>query len=204
MAQLELIAASPAALKGERVANDYYPTDDKITLGLKNLLIAEGLYTEAQRVFCPCAGDGAMSRHFPGAITNEPYWSGDLKPHYRMDALEPGLWDSVGRCDWTIENPPYGDHFPEQLLGLAWGHSSVGVALHLRLTWQEGCESRRELIAQLWDHLRFIQSINPRQPFRRNTRGTDSTTTAWYVFVKAWSWEASGITNPFQYLLDWK
>ncbi|NER82299.1 MAG: hypothetical protein F6K42_22595 [Leptolyngbya sp. SIO1D8] len=61
---------------------------------------------------------------------------------------------------------------------------------------------KRPLIEEMWDHLRFIQSINPRAQFR--TGGSDSVTTCWFVWLKAWSWKAHGITNPFQYILDWK
>lgn len=192
---------APEAAKGDRVPNDYYPTPDAITLALKDLLVKEGLYEPSHYVFGPCAGEGAIAKHFPGSITNEPYWSGDFVPDGTEDALNPDVWRWP--YEWIIENPPYGNSFPEKLLALAWPKAKIGVALHLRITWIEAAGDRRQLIPELWDHLRFVQSVNPRARFRRGS-GCDSCTTAWFVWVKDWSWEAKGITNPFQYILDWR
>lgn len=203
--QISLLGA-PEAAKGDRVPNDYYPTPDAITLALKDLLIDEGLLLPNHVVCGPCAGEGAILRHFePLTIGNEPFWSGDYEPSSRLDALDPKSWAIIdeGDIDWTIENPPYGNNFPEKLLPLTWEHSQVGVAFHLRITWIEAAGDRRQLIPKLWDHLRFVQSVNPRARFRRGS-GCDSCTTAWFVWVKDWSWERQGITNPFQYILDWR
>lgn len=199
---------SPEALKGDRVVNDYYPTPHAVVMELKKILVSEGLYSPSSHVvFSPCAGEGAILQHFGRLVFgNEPFWSGTYKPSFSLDASLSKSWIKFddGDIDWTIENPPYGNNFPEKLLPLAWTHSRVGVALHLRITWIEGVQGRRELMNDLWDHLRFVQSINPRAQFRRNSKGSDSCTTAWFVWAKDWSWRAQGISNPFQYILDWR
>lgn len=203
MQQIQLFAM-PDAEQGERVPNDYYPTPDAITLALKRLLLAEGMYNNNHYVFGPCAGEGAIARHFDRSMTNEPYWSGDFVPTFALNALEHEVWQNFSPdIDWVIENPPYGDQFPEKLLALAWPNAKVGVALHLRITWIECTQGRRDLMNELWDHLRFVQVVNPRARFRRGS-GSDSCTTAWFVWVKGWSWKAAGITNPLQYILDWR
>jgi hypothetical protein len=201
-------------MTNSRIANDYYPTPDALTLALKSKIIITGT------VFEPCAGHGAIAKHFPGCITNEPFPSGDFEPDYHLDATESGLWNMVdnarvgdypehsqpedaGGIDWVVTNPPFGN-LAMPILKHALPRAQIGVAMLLRITYLEPCKERAELLAGYADNLTHLIPVSPRPRFRADTKGSDSATVAWFVWQRGWSWQANEIDCPFNFLANWR
>lgn len=177
----------------QRVANDYYPTPDPVTQALLDLVDITGTVIE------PCAGHGAISKFFPGCITNDLYPSGDFEPTYRMDATQPGLYQQQP-FDWCVTNPPYGMELPVKILQMSFDHVQVGCAFLLRLSFLEPCNDRASWLIANADHLRHVIPVNPRPRFRRDTKGGDNVTVAWFVWRKDFSWKQLGPDCPFNFI----
>lgn len=185
----------PSTDDRNRVLNDFYPTPPEI---VKELV---GICPEIVKtsVFEPFDGHGAISdtlREFAGCycLTNDI-----VKPlkGTKGDATMPILWAMAGTHEWTITNPAYCDNIPDKAVPLAWEHSSVGVAMLLRLSMLEPCESRRSW-SELLPYLSYIAPINPRIKFRRDKKGTDSVASAWFV------WKRKPTPLQIVPITDWK
>lgn len=191
----------------QRMAGDYYPTPPGITRSLIDRVAIEGT------VFECCAGHGAISDVLestePGkrvVLQSDLSWpspSGELR-----DATEQRFWEywttaaTGGSIDWTVTNPPFCE--AEQILPLAWEHSQRGCAFLLRLSYLEPTAGRTNWLNETADHLRFLIPVNPRPKFRRDVRGTDSVTAAWFVWEKDWNWQDKEIQCPFFFVSDWQ
>ena len=73
----------------------------------------------------------------------------------------------------------------------------------LRLTFLEPCKNRAELLKTYADNLVAVIPVNPRPKFRKDTRSTDSTTVAWFVWRHFHSWKALHINCPFIFEDSW-
>jgi hypothetical protein len=187
-----------AGMAKQRVANDYYPTPDKLIEALTNTIAIKGTILE------PCAGHGAIAAHFPGCITNEPFPTGDFLPDYQLDAANEDLWDALDApVDWVITNPPYGE-LATPIVKNALEYAQVGVAMLLRLNWLEPCADRAGVLQAWADQLTHIIIVNPRPKFRADTNGSDNITVAWVVWQKKWSWKRKKIPCPFGFANNWK
>lgn len=182
-----------------RIENDYYPTPTALTMAMLDVLPPN--YFEGTILEC-CAGDGAIARCFDTVIKTDidPKWECSI-----MDATRPRDWDLVENfypIDWVITNPPFNK--ATKILPLAWKHCAVGMAMLLRITYAEPCKDRRDWLSANSDHLRYFIPVNPRPKFRPDTKGSDSTTVAWLIWDKRWSWQDHGIDPPFKYITDWR
>ncbi|MEO1523596.1 MAG: hypothetical protein AAFU78_22850 [Cyanobacteria bacterium J06633_2] len=191
-----------------RMAHDYYPTPDRLVTELLDHAVDFRQVLNDSKVFEPCAGDGAIARHFPGCITNEPWldWGNSDReyiPHYSSDATRERVWQAV-RPDVPITNPPYESEAMLAILQNAWTYSSKGMAFLIRLGYLEPCQNRAMWLKETSDHLRYWIPINPRPKFRKDVNGTDNVTHAWAVWMKHFSWERQGIDCPFKFITGWK
>jgi hypothetical protein len=205
----QLVANQVAKAKAkakERVANDFYPTPTELTTGLIDKLFPQ---ITLGKHWLECSdGHGAISsvlkveKPFLKIKTNDLFPPDGRTPDFQLDATDPQSWEQFGRTDWVITNPPF--KVTEQILPLAWENAKRGVIMLLRLSYLEPCGGREQWLRENSDHLRQLIVVNPRPQYRVDTDGTDSVTSAWFVFDRSWSWTRLGVACPFQYLTGWK
>ena len=187
----------PTAIAGQRVESDYYPTPAPITEILLNTVPA----IAGSVVFEPCCGLGAISEVLRSA--NCVVYESDIliQDDQNRDATTPSFWE--WHCpQWVVTNPPF--NVAEEILPHAFEAATLGVAFLLRLTYLEPTQGRAQWLREHADHLRFVVPVSPRPQFRRDARGTDSCTCAWFVWDKAWSWRSRGIECPFVFATGWR
>lgn len=191
----------PVPVKGERVAHDFYPTPEPVTVALMNA------YPFTGRIIEPFAGTNAITnvlnryRDEGSGITDiessDITWAGPNR-----DALAQSFWTARSPPDWTVSNPPF--NVAAEALALAFTHSRHGVAFLLRLSFAEPTKGRAVLLQNLADHLVLYMPVSPRPKHRKDTKGSDSVTVGWFVWDKRHSWSRLGLVPPFQYLTNWK
>lgn len=189
---------------GQRQALDLYPTHRDLTLALLERVAISG------RVAEPAAGPGDMARVLlahPGitAVTTndiDPQWSTD----FTGDAGNPGAAVWKRPYDWVVTNPPFS--VAPSILRIAYECAGVGVAFLLRLSFAEPAGNRAgnrgDWLAEHADQLRHVLVFGQPRPSFTPGGGTDSVTTAWFVWQKGWSWARLGIAPPFQFVMGWK
>jgi hypothetical protein len=202
-----------------RISHDFYPTPEGITRSL--LEVCPQL---PRFIFEPCAGNGAIgdvlraSRRYveesdiqwptiknldlpmgfiPQDATSVSFWeywaSLDFRSYY-PDGIVP---------EWaTVTNPPF--NLAHEILPLAYEYSPWGCAFLLRLSYLEPAANRAKWLQENADNLRYVMPVNPRPQFRRDSKSTDSSTVAWMVWQKSWSWKELGVNSPFQFCNNWK
>jgi hypothetical protein len=194
-------------VKNERVALDYYPTAS----GLTQSLIRH--YPQLpQLIFEPCAGQGAISQVLEESdriVVGTDIQECDIAPR---DATTREFWEwwdlmldnaPSDNHDWaTVTNPPF--NRAAEILPLAYEYSPWGVAFLLRLSYLEPAENRADWLEQHADNMRHLIPVNPRPKFRRDTKGSDSSTVAWMIWQKSWSWRQMGVKCPFIFENRWK
>lgn len=172
---------------------DFYPTPAKLTEKLLDIVPVSGIVLE------PCAGDGAIVNLLKEkkiqTVTNDigTYLNWD----YNADATNHDSWNNWDYVDWVVTNPPF--NAAPQIIPLAYEAASVGVAMLLRLSYLEPAGNRGEWLTEHSENLSDIIIFGqPRPSFTGN--GTDSCTTAWFV------WRKSRITAGTQlhFLPGWK
>ena len=171
-----------------RIANDFYPTEARVTQALIARERISGLVLE------PCAGQGHISKELKRlnytVVENDITWPGG------WDAASWEDWRSWDYPMWTITNPPFNQATP--ILQNAYTHSIIGVAMLLRMTYLEPCKDRAEWLIKHPPTRLII--LNPRPRFRADTKGQDSVTVAWFVWRKD---DKSGNTK-IDFANDWK
>lgn len=192
-----------------RRENDLYTTNEKLV----DLLFET--YSPFGAIVEPCAGPGRMSGAInrwaeAQTITNDIDTRFDCDFH--GDACDPmaDVWQSEYDFQWAISNPPFG--IAEKMLPVIWGNVDSGMAMLLRLSYQEPTKGRHKWLIDMSDHLRYQIIVNPRPMFRKgeiNPRtgkmyGSDQVTVAWFVWNKTWSWKTRGLACPFQYAHGWR
>lgn len=157
----------------------------------------------------PCVGDGAILRVLRQDEPEPPrtYITNDLDParvaDHHFDARDPMLWSKrfvpqgiytdkideqhfklvleeqgLVEIDWVVDNPPFSAAY--QILLAARKFVTQGVALHLRLSFEEPTLEREEFITQYPPDGRLIL---PRYRFDQTKKGTDSVCTAWLIWL---------------------
>ena len=183
-----------------RRINDAYFTTDGLVTALRSRVEIAGQVVE------PANGYGAISRHFPGCLTND---INSLFPaDWNEDAAAPEFWDrfhcwpiiaaaELHKADWVVTNPPFNRAF--DMLRLAWPRVRVGIAMLLRITFEEPTKERglwlAEHSAYLSDEIVFGQ---PRPCFTDDGR-TDSATVKWFV----WRKRNAGKGTRKHYVFNW-
>jgi hypothetical protein len=160
---------------------DFYPTPGLLTWAL---LKSHGFvaWHNQPTVFEPCNGEGAISDVLKESDLFRLVDTADIdetKPAaLTMDATDPGAWARSARYDWVITNPPYNQ--APAILPLAYDNCRVGMAMLLRLSYLEPCANRASWLAEHPPAKLIV--FNPRPQFRADTGGTDSVTTAWFIW----------------------
>jgi hypothetical protein len=129
-------------------------------------------------IFEPFNGDGAISRYFPHAITNDI----DGNSENSLDMIYRKHWESLTykrNISYIITNPPYkyyennykylASHFVRIALSLG-----VNVAMLLRLSFLEPCKDRLDILKP--------DLLLPTNRHSFTGTGNDSVTTAWHVW----------------------
>lgn len=187
--------------------NDDYPTESAMLAPL--LALEQGQMIKGT-VLEPAAGAGSLASSLKQAglrvVTNDI--DPQYKTDYNLDATVRENWFKFPRTNWVVTNPPWSSGVLEKFMEYSLGLSSVGVALLLRLSANEPVikrSDRGEILMSYSDNLRYLQTFSaPRPKFDPTKNGTDSVTSAWFVWQHGWSWKERGIECPFQYVVNWK
>lgn len=170
-----------------RRAFDFYPTTD--AGATRGLLDRAPVAFTGVALEC-CSGEHHMTRvleacgRFSQVLTNDVVPSREAI--YHEDAREERVWrDVFPAVDWVITNPPFGEGIA--ILKMAVKFARIGVAFYLRLTFWEPTTKDRDMSKRRG---RWLEA-NPPNGFIPTSRisftddgGTDSTTGAWYVWVR--------------------
>jgi hypothetical protein len=171
-----------------RITNDFYPTPDRLIRAYLNKnpnLIGNSNILE------PCAGEGAISQ--PLIDLGYKVKATDIKNGAQYDATKLEYWQSR-IPDVVITNPPFNVATP--IIEHALNHAKKSVIMLLRASYLEPCKDRRHLLNK---QISQITYCNPRPKFRADTKGSDSATVVFIVWLK----------RPFSentivdYLVDW-
>lgn len=173
-----------------RIAKDKYFTNPQITKALLNIAPIKGW------VYEPCVGKGHILKVLKERVDVNCF-GGDIDPvgdnFLRMDATCSHEWQNIqkrySRFNWVVSNPPYSQPDCQEIINNAWEYASDGVAMLLRLSYLEPCLNkaggyRGEFLKEA--PLSHLIVFNPRPKFRTDTKGTDSSTVAWFVWQKEW------------------
>ena len=160
---------------------DFYPTPSLLSWALLDLHSFVGWHG-LPTVLEPCAGDGAISQVLQECGQFRLVDTADIDPgqpvRLTMDATDPGAWSRMARYDWVISNPPYKQ--ASQILPLALDNCRVGMAMLLRLSYLEPCQDRAQWLAEHPPAKLIV--FNPRPKFRADCTGSDSVTSAWFIW----------------------
>ena len=178
---------------------DFYPTPGQLTLALLDLHSFVGWHG-LPTVFEPCAGDGAISRVMQECGEFRLVDTADIDPgqpvRLTMDATDQKAWSRVPLYDWVISNPPYKQ--ASQILPLALASCRVGMAMLLRLSYLEPCQDRAQWLADNPPAKLII--FNPRPKFRADCTGSDSVTSAWFI----WHRYGKGTGTELVFSTNWR
>lgn len=169
-----------------RIAKDFYPTPDKLIRAYlaQNPNLLQGTILE------PCAGGGAIAQ--PLIDLGYKIHQTDIKDGEQFDATQSDYWMHRSP-DWVVTNPPFSVATP--IIEHAIEHANKGVIMLLRASYLEPCKDRRHLLN---DEIAQITYCNPRPKFRADTKGSDSATVVFIVWLKD---KTKGTT--VDYLIDW-
>lgn len=194
-----------------RRSHDDYQTHAKLLAPLLELEAWNGGPLIHGSVLEPAAGEGQLASGLQ-AVASRVY-TNDILPEYdcdyHVDASKLRRWFDTfpSSVDWVVTNPPYTTRVLEGILEASLSYANLGVAMLLRLSAMEPVVNRSErgrMLQAYADNMRYLITFSdPRPRYDPTKRGTDSVTTAWFVWEKAWSWKQNGMQSPFQFITGW-
>jgi hypothetical protein len=178
---------------------DFYPTPSLLTWALleRHRFVP---WRNKATVLEPCNGEGAISDVLKESGLFRLVDTADIdetKPAaLTMDAADPGAWARSARYDWVITNPPYNQ--APAILPLAFQNCRVGMAMLLRLSYLEPCDNRVKWLAEHPPAKLIV--FNPRPRFRADTSGSDSVTSAWFI----WHRFGGNLGTDIEFCTNWR
>lgn len=173
----------------QRIKNDFYPTPDRLIRAY--LSKYPSLLGEGNTILEPCAGEGAIAQ--PLIDLGYKVEQTDIRNGVEFDATNPEYWQDRSP-DIIFTNPPFKVATP--IIEHALDSAKKGVIMLLRASYLEPCKDRRNLLNRQISQITFC---NPRPKFRADTKGSDSATVVFIVWLKR---PFSGETIV-DYLVDW-
>ncbi len=173
---------------------EFFETPPGFTRFLDSHVILDGI------VFMPCVGEGLILKVLRQNEPADPrtYITNDIDPartaHTHFDATDINEWakrfseppTSLTKAgpplpviDWVVDNPPFSKAY--EMLLAAMNFARVGVAFHLRISFEEPTLDREDFITK---HPPDGRLILPRYRFDRTKKGTDSVCTAWLIWLR--------------------
>lgn len=174
---------------------EFFETPPGFTRFLLSHVIFEGA------VFMPCVGEGLILKVMRQQEPEDGprvYLTNDLDPArdalMHFDATDVGEWAKrfsepptglikapppLPVIDWVVDNPPFSKAYP--MLMAAINFAKVGVAFHLRISFEEATLDREDFITK---HPPDGRLILPRYRFDPTKKGTDSVCTAWLIWLR--------------------
>jgi hypothetical protein len=178
---------------------DFYPTPSLLTWAL----LASHRFVPWRNqptVLEPCNGEGAISDVLKEAGLFRFVDTADIdetkSAALTMDATDPSAWARMARYDWIITNPPYNQ--APAILPLAYDNCRVGMAMLLRLSYLEPCDNRARWLAEHPPAKLIV--FNPRPRFRADTGGSDSVTSAWFI----WHRFGGNLGTEIEFCTNWR
>lgn len=138
----------------------------------------------AGTVIEPCVGDGAIANILKDhalVFTNDI--DRNCEATWHMDASQPEFWAQLPPFDWAVTNPPYEMPMCRDIVALAFKHARVGIAMLLRLSFEEPTAKVHPRGPWLEAHPLARKFTLPRYSYTQNGK-SDSTTTAWMLWAK--------------------
>ena len=171
-----------------RVPREFYETPPGFTRQLLAHLYPGRLHPVYGRkildpgmtIYEPMAGDLAIVRvlaehGLENVLTNDIDPTRDT--HLHLDATLPASWEDID-ADWVIMNPAFSLALPTVQHALR--HTRRGVAMHVRISWEEPSIERETFLIQTpWQG----RIVLPRVKFNPDSKGTDSATTVWLIYI---------------------
>ncbi|MEM9245413.1 MAG: hypothetical protein AAGA67_06685 [Cyanobacteria bacterium P01_F01_bin.153] len=177
---------SPKAISPRRAMDAYYTNDPSV-----NPVQRLGAFLEPLvmgNVLECCNGMGHISSQIQqwsgvtNVVTND--LNTQLPAQHHLNAAEPDLWEQLRQdhvqCNWVFSNPPYGK-LAAPIVRQALDFAGIGVAMLLRLSFQEPCNDRRQLLNDYADRMSIIYT-DGRTKFTGDS--AEVMTTAWFVWTK--------------------
>lgn len=172
---------------------EFFETPPGFTRFLSSHVILDGT------IFMPCVGEGLILKVLLQRPEYDPiYLTNDIDPareaHMHFDATDTVEWAKrfsepptiatkapppLPVIDWVVDNPPFSKAYP--MLMAAINFAKVGVAFHLRISFEEATLDREDFITK---HPPDGRLILPRYRFDPTKKGTDSVCTAWLIWLR--------------------
>lgn len=174
-----------------RNKNDLYPTYNGAII-VKPIMPLVG---RDDLVLEPCAGHNHLGRHFKKVVTVDKYRYSNYNADYYLDITMESSWQLLKPLgiDWVITNPPFS--LAPAILPLAYKYARIGVIFLLRLSYLEPCKDRAEWLKTNSRQNSHVMVMNPRINFNMDKDGTDSVTSAWFI----WQKDYDGLTKIVYY-----
>jgi len=140
-------------------------------------------------IFEPCVGDGSIAFVLRGEPSDRIYnvYTNDIDPKraalWHFDAAQSAEWDAnviADHFDWIITNPPYDKRYMLPIVDNAIKYARIGVAMLLRISFEEPTEQRGPWLQQ---HPITKRIVLPRISFTGNGKH-DSVTCGWMIWSK--------------------
>jgi hypothetical protein len=174
--------------RASKIPREFYETPPGFTrqllywlrVGHLHPIYGRKLLDPDMTIYEPMAGDSAIVRVLAEAGLHNVL-TNDIDPardtHLHLDATLAESWADID-VDWVIMNPAFSLALPTVQHALA--HTRRGVAMHVRISWEEPSKEREQfLIYNPWQG----RIVLPRYQFDPTAKGTDSATTVWLVYL---------------------
>ncbi|MGL5922565.1 hypothetical protein [Chroococcidiopsis sp.] len=170
-----------------RHVNDFYPTEDNISLELLDRVPEIAI---AKLILEPCTGNGAIADVLYRRTTSEVVCF-DINPDFGYavaDATKTEFWKSLDfqlqgdRPDWVITNPPFSS--AHLIVPQAFDAALAGIAMLLPTSWLQPAKGRGEWLEAHEGHISNLIIFGEPRPSFTGDGKTAMCTVVWVVWKK--------------------